>query len=63
MNKFLSISYKVIIAILIVLFSYITLVSAFYGLDQILFPIIVIIGTIITFFLFISKYRNYPRRK
>ena len=45
MNKFFSISYKVIIAILIVLFSYITLVSAFYGLDQNLSPIIVILGT------------------
>ena len=57
MNKFLSISYKVIIAILIVLFSYITLVSAFYGLDQNLSPIIVILGTIITFFLFKIIYK------
>ena len=61
MNKFLSISYKVIIAILIVLFSYITLVSAFYGLDQILFPIIVIIGTIITFFLFKFIYKQIQK--
>lgn len=61
MNKFLSISYKVIIAILIVLFSYITLVSAFYGLDQILFPIIVIIGTIITFFLFKIIYKQIQK--
>lgn len=63
MNKFLSISYKVIIAILIVLFSYITLVSAFYGLDQILFPIIVIIGTIITFFLFKFIYKQIQIQK
>ena len=61
MNKFFSISYKVIIAILIVLFSYITLVSAFYGLDQILFPIIVIIGTIITFFLFKFIYKQIQK--
>ena len=61
MNKFLSISYKVIIAILIVLFSYITLVSAFYGLDQNLFPIIVIIGTIITFFLFKFIYKQIQK--
>ena len=61
MNKFFSISYKVIIAILIVLFSYITLVSAFYGLDQNLFPIIVIIGTIITFFLFKFIYKQIQK--
>ena len=61
MNKFFSISYKVIIAILIVLFSYITLVSAFYGLDQNLFPIIVIIGTIITFFLFKIIYKQIQK--
>ena len=61
MNKFLSISYKVIIAILIVLFSYITLVSAFYGLDQNLSPIIVIIGTIITFFLFKFIYKQIQK--
>ena len=61
MNKFFSINYKVIIAILIVLFSYITLVSAFYGLDQILFPIIVIIGTIITFFLFKFIYKQIQK--
>ncbi len=61
MNKFLSISYKVIIAILIVLFSYITLVSAFYGLDQNLSPIIVILGTIITFFLFKIIYKQIQK--
>lgn len=61
MNKFFSISYKVIIAILIVLFFYITLVSAFYGLDQNLFPIIVIIGTIITFFLFKFIYKQIQK--
>ena len=61
MNKFFSISYKVNIAILIVLFSYITLVSAFYGLDQNLFPIIVIIGTIITFFLFKFIYKQIQK--
>lgn len=61
MNKFFSISYKVIIAILIVLFSYITLVSAFYGLDQNLSPIIVIIGTIITFFLFKFLYKQIKK--
>lgn len=61
MNKFFSISYKVIIAILIVLFSYITLVSAFYGLDQNLSPIIVIIGTIITFFLFKFIYKQIQK--
>lgn len=61
MNKFLSISYKVIIAILIVLFSYITLVSAFYGFDQNLSPIIVIIGTIITFFLFKFIYKQIQK--
>ena len=61
MNKFLSISYKVIIAILIVLFSYITLVSAFYGLDQNLSPIIVILGTIITFFLFKFIYKQIQK--
>lgn len=61
MNKFFSISYKVIIAILIVLFSYITLVSAFYGFDQNLSPIIVIIGTIITFFLFKFIYKQIQK--
>ena len=61
MNKFFSISYKVIIAILIVLFSYITLVSAFYGLDQNLSPIIVILGTIITFFLFKIIYKQIQK--
>ena len=61
MNKFFSISYKVIIAILIVLFSYITLVSAFYGLDQNLSPIIVILGTIITFFLFKFIYKQIQK--
>ena len=61
MNKFFSISYKVIIAILIVLFSYITLVSAFYGLDQNLSPIIVILGTIITFFLFKFFYKQIQK--
>ena len=61
MNKFFNISYKVIIAILIVLFSYITLVSAFYGLDQNLSPIIVIIGTIITFFLFKFLYNQIKK--
>ena len=61
MNKFFSISYKVIIAILIVLFSYITLVSAFYGFDQNLSPIIVIIGTIITFFLFKFLYNQIKK--
>lgn len=61
MNKFFSISYKIIIAILIVLFSYITLVSAFYGLDQNLSPIIVILGTIITFFLFKFIYKQIQK--
>lgn len=61
MNKFFSISYKVIIAILIVLFSYITLVSAFYGFDQNLSPIIVIIGTIKTFFLFKFIYKQIQK--
>ena len=61
MNKFFNISYKVILAILIVLFSYITLVSAFYGLDQNLSPIIVIIGTIITFFLFKFLYKQIKK--
>ena len=61
MNKFFSINYKVIIAILIVLFSYITLVSAFYGFDQNLSPIIVIIGTIITFFLFKFIYKQIQK--
>lgn len=61
MNKFLSISYKVVIAILIVLFSYITLVSAFYGLDQNLSPIIVILGTIIAFFLFKFIYKQIKK--
>ena len=61
MNKFLSISYKVVIAILIVLFSYIILVSAFYGLDQNLSPIIVILGTIIAFFLFKFIYKQIKK--
>ena len=52
MIKFFNISYKIMIGILIVLFSYITIVSAFYGIGENISPLIVILGTIVTFFLF-----------
>lgn len=52
MTKFFNISYKIIIGILMIMFAYITVVSAFYGLDQNLSPVVVILGTIITFFIF-----------
>ena len=56
MTKFINNSYKVIMIILMILFLYITIVSAFYGIDNNLSPIVVILGTIVTFFLF--KYLN-----
>ena len=52
MTKFFNISYKVVICLLIILFAYITIVSAFYGIDQNLSPLVVILGTIVTFFFF-----------
>ena len=52
MTKFFNTSYKIMIGILIILFSYITIVSAFYGIDDNLSPLIVILGTIVTFFFF-----------
>lgn len=56
MSKFINIGYKTIMIILMILFLYITIVSAFYGINNNLSPIVVILGTIVTFFLF--KYLN-----
>ncbi len=56
MSKFLGVSYKVIIGILMVFFLGITVTCFSYGLDQDLSPVIVILGTIITFLIF--KYLN-----
>ena len=61
MTKFFNVSYKVIICILMIIFFYITVVSAFYGIDQKLSPLIVIIGTIITFFLFKFIYKKLAK--
>lgn len=61
MTKFFNVSYKVIICILMIIFFYITVVSAFYGMDQNLSPLIVIIGTIITFFLFKFIYKKLAK--
>ncbi len=61
MSKFFNASYKVILRILIILFSYITIVSAFYGISNDLSPLIVIIGTIITFFLFKFIYKKLDK--
>ncbi len=61
MTKFLNVSYKVVMCILIITFFYITVVSAFYGIDQNLSPLIVIIGTIITFFLFKFIYKKLAK--
>lgn len=61
MTKFFNVSYKVIICILMIIFFYITVVSAFYGIDQKLSPLIVIIGTIITFFLFKFIYKKLDK--
>lgn len=52
MSKFLNTSYKVIMYILMFFFLVITVVSAFYGIDQKVSPLIVILGAIVTFFLF-----------
>ena len=52
MTKFFNAGYKVVIALLVILFFYITIVSAFYGIGQNLSPLVVILGTIIMFFLF-----------
>lgn len=61
MTKFLNTSYKVILSILMILFLYITVVSAFYGIDQNLSFIVVIIGTVITFFLFKFIYQKLDK--
>lgn len=61
MTKFFNGCYKVIICILMIIFFYITVVSAFYGIDQNLSPLIVIIGTIITFFLFKFIYKKLDK--
>ena len=61
MTKFFNVSYKVIICILMIIFFYIIVVSAFYGIDQKLSPLIVIIGTIITFFLFKFIYKKLAK--
>ena len=52
MERFFHISYKIVLCIVMILFAAITVVSAFYGLDQNLSPLVVILGVIITFFFF-----------
>ena len=61
MSYFFNKCYKVVIAILIALFFCITIVSAFYGLDQNLSPIIVVIGVVTTFFLFKFIYKKLDK--
>ncbi len=56
MHKFINICFKTMLLILMVLFSYITIVSAFYGLNNKTSFIIAVIGTIVTYYLF--KYLN-----
>lgn len=61
MNKFFNICYKAVMWILVVLFFIITVVSAFYGIDQKLSPIVVILGTILVFFLFKWIYKKIDK--
>ena len=61
MNKFFNICYKVVMWILVILFFIITVVSAFYGIDQKLSPIVVILGTILVFFLFKWIYKKIDK--
>lgn len=61
MSNFFNKCYKVVVAILIALFFCITIVSAFYGLDQNLSPVIVIIGVIVAFFLFKYIYKKLDK--
>ena len=58
MTKFFNTGYKIIMGILMVLFAFITIVSAFYGINDGVLPLIVILGTIITFFLFKWLYKK-----
>lgn len=61
MSKFFNICYKAVMWILVVLFFMITVVSAFYGIDDNLSPLIVILGTIIVFFLFKWIYKKLDK--
>lgn len=52
MTKFFNTSYKIVMCLLVILFFYITIVSAFYGINDNVSPLIVILGTVVLFFLF-----------
>ena len=61
MTKFLNTSYKILMFVLALIFFYITIVSAFFGINDHVSPIVVILGAIITYFLFKKIYQKLDK--